>query len=409
MSIRLLIVLVVGLLALAVSCSPGAPQLMPKETLFTMELGTLEDQVDLFQRTDDHSPERNRFLFYNGLVLVSDGNARKLMEFSSYGDLLTLFYNPDTNPVPALLGNSSTPGQVKNRRAFSYPFNELGELALTSQNQLYVEDRVPLERRQFDPSLQVVTQSRILRFDRDGRFLDFLGQEGIGGTPFPVVDSLTVTATGELAVICRTGKGWAVWWYEASGTPVQKAVLDFTSVPQPEGASTTYLAQIDSVMADPQKRKLFIKVDYYQETMDTTTRTASGIQQAQSRIWSYDITTQQYQKSYVLPVLKRQKVKGDSVDPLGDRPFQFLGVADGGLGFFLSSPEGGSQRFLVCRPDGSTQLERNIELGGSDRLFAQFKVTRSGILVGFLSDGDRVQLAWWRSDRLLGTYGQTGF
>ncbi len=190
---------------LAVSCAPGAPQIMPKETLFPLELGALEDQIDLFQRADQTSPERDRFLFYNGLVLVSDGNARKIMEFSSYGDLLTLFFNPDTNPMPALVGASAgaaSPDQVKSRRSFAYPFNELGEIAMTEQNQLYVEDRVPAERRSLDTALQVVLQSRILRFDRDGKFLDFLGQEGIGGTPFPNVESLSVSASGELAVIC---------------------------------------------------------------------------------------------------------------------------------------------------------------------------------------------------------------
>ena len=82
---------------------------------------------------------------------------------------------------------------------------------------------------------------------------------------------------------------------------------------------------------------------------------------------------------------------------------------DGGLGFFLSSPEAGAQRFLVCRTDGSTVLERNIQLAGADTLFAQYAVTRTGVLVGFLSDGNRVQVAWWRSDKLLGNYAQPGF
>jgi len=399
-----------ALLLLAVSCAPGTPQLMPKEPLFSLELGTLEDQIDLFQRPDQRSPERNSFFFYNGLVLIADGNARKIMEFSSYGDLLTLYYNADANPIPALLGASTTPGQVKNRRAFSYPFNELGELALTSQNQLYVEDRVPIERRAFDPSYQVMMESRILRFDREGKFLDFLGQEGIGGTPFPLVERLTVTSDGELVVICRTGKGWAVWWFDANGTPIDKTLLLYTGLPQPDGSATGgFLPQLDTVFADWQHRRLYMKVDYYQETMDSTTRTASGIQQAQSRIWTYEPGTRSYTKSYLLPILKRQKVKGDPTDPVGDRPFQFLGVSDGGLGFFLSSPEAGSQRFFVARPDGSPLLERNIELAGADTLFAHYSVTRSGILAGFLSDGNQVQMAWWRSDKLLGTYAQTGF
>ena len=386
---------------------------MPKETLFPLELGALEDQIDLFQRADQTSPERDRFLFYNGLVLVSDGNARKIMEFSSYGDLLTLFFNPDSNPTPALVGSSASaasPDQVKNRRSFPYPFNELGEIALTDQNQLYVEDRVPAERRSFDAALQVVLQSRILRFDRDGKFLDFLGQEGIGGTPFPNVESLTVSASGELVVICRTGKGRIVWWYDSTGNPVDKTFLAYDSLPQPEGgAAKFFLPQLETVRADWKQRLLHVKIDYYQMTQDTTTKTASGIQLAQSRVWTYEMQSHSYKRSYALPILKRQKAKGDSVEPLGDRPYDFVGLTEGGLDFFLSSPEAGSQRFLVCRSDGSTAVERNIELHGADAQFAQFSVTRTGILVGFLSDGNRAQLAWWRSDKLLGTYAQTGF
>jgi hypothetical protein len=382
---------------------------MPKETLFPLELGALEDQIDLFQRADQTSPERNRFLFYNGLVLVSDGNARKIMEFSSYGDLLTLYYNPESNPVPALVGSATTPGtpgQVKNRRAFPYAFNELGEIALTNQNQLYVEDRVPAERRAFDDGLQAVLESRILRFDREGKFLDFLGQEGIGGTPFPQLERLTVTASGELAVIARTGKGWSVWWYDAAGTPVDKVLLPYQAVPQL--GSKTLLPQLESVFADWSQRTLHVKVDYYEETQDATTGTAAGIQVSQTRIWTYQLSTRSYKSSYVLPPLKRKKEKGDTAEPYGDRPYEFVGLSESGLGFFLSSPEAGSLRFLVCRPDGSTLLERNIELDGADTLFSQYAVTRSGVLVGFLSDGNQVQVAWWRSDKLLGAYAQTG-
>lgn len=400
------------LLLLAASCTQGPPQLMPKETLFTLELGALEDQVDLFQRSSQNSPERNRFLFYNGLVLVSDGNARKVMEFSSYGDLLTLYYNPETNPIPALVGTTTSPGslgQVKNRRAFPYAFNELGEIALTTQNQLFVEDRVPAERRAYDDAVRAVLESRILRFDREGRFLDFLGQEGIGGTPFPRLERLTVTSSGELVVMARTGTGWAVWWYDDAGNPVDRVQLPFPSVPLPEGAAQNLIPQLETIYADWSQRRLHVKVDYYAETQDETTKTAAGIQVTQSRIWTYNLATRSYQKSYALPLLKRKKAKGETTDPYGDRPYEFVGLSESGLGFFLSSPESGSLRFLVCRPDGSTLLERNIELDGSDTLFSQFAVTPTGVLVGFLSDGNRVELAWWRSDKLLGAYAQAGF
>lgn len=393
------------------SCGGGPPQLMPMETLFRVELGTLEDQLDLFQRHEASTPERSRFVYFNGLVLLSDGNARKIMEFTSYGDLLSLYYNPETNPVPSLQGGSAAagaPGQVKNRRAFVYPFNALGELALSDDNRLYVEDQVPPERRSFDAQLGAVFQSRILRFDAQGRFLDFLGQEGVGGTPFPSLEHLAVGRAGELAVIARAGTGWAYWWFDAKGSPLVRGVLPYDGVPAPEGTAKGSLAQLESVFADPGSRTLAVKVDYYQETQDATTRTASGIQVAQSRLWTFDTTAKTYVRSYAIPVLKRQRAKTDPSDPVGDRPYALIGLSGAGLGFFLSAPEAGKRRFLVCRTDGSPLLERDIELGGLDTLFAQYGVTREGTLLGFLSEGNRAQVAWWRSDKLLGTYAVSG-
>jgi len=397
---------------ISVACSSGPPQLLAKQTLFTLSLGTLDNQIDLFDRPNGATPQTFSFQFANGLFLVSDGNARKVMEFSSYGDLLSLYYNPDDNPIPSLMDSpSGTEGadQVKNRRAFPYPFRELGQIAVTAHNQLYVEDRIPLERRTFDSDLVAVLQSRILRFDPEGHFLDFLGQEGIGGTPFPALDSLTEVAKGELVVVARGGKGWEVWWYDSSGTLLTKAFLTYAGLPFPRGdAQGAPQPQLEALIPDWNKRVVFVKIDYYREIEDPTTKTALDVQVSQSRIWRYDLDKKAYVSSYAIPVLKRQRQPNEVTTPTGDRPFAFLGVDSAEYGFFLSSPEGGKQRFLVLHPDGTTALERNIAVDQSAALFGQYQITPDGMLVGFLSDGNGAQLAWWRSDKLLGSYATSG-
>ncbi|MEI8092709.1 MAG: hypothetical protein WCG80_00695 [Spirochaetales bacterium] len=402
------------LLALLVSCAPAVPPLMPKQSLFKLELGTLDDQIDLFARAGLPSPLRNNFSFYDGLVLVANGNSRKVMEFSSYGDLLTLYYNPETNPVPSLLGTSDQSGNlalnpVKNRRAFPYSFNEIGTIGLSSTNQLYVEDKVPVERRVYDPGQSVVWESRILRFSKDGQFLDFLGQEGIGGTPFPAVERLTITLNGDIVVLSRTGKGWSLWWFNNLGAPTGHLEVDRTHLPVPDSPGVTLLPQLETLYADWKRQEVQLKIDYFQETLDSTTKTPSGIQVLHSLVWIYDLAKQSYIGQYEIPQLKRERAKGAAEDPLGDRPYQFLGLNDAGSAFFLSSPESQSQRFLVLSRTGDVQLERNIQLAGSDILFAQYAVSPQGILTGFLSDGTSAEIAWWRSDKLLGSYVQTGF
>lgn len=36
----------------------------------------------------------------DGFFYVSNGESQKILELNSYGDLLTLYHNPETNPAP---------------------------------------------------------------------------------------------------------------------------------------------------------------------------------------------------------------------------------------------------------------------------------------------------------------------
>jgi len=278
---------------------------------------------------------------------------------------------------------------------------------LSSGNRLYVEDKVPVERRIYDPEQRVVWESRILRFGKDGQFLDFLGQEGIGGTPFPSLERLTLTNNGDIVVTCRTGRGWQVWWYDSQGVPLAQYQLDLTQLPVPKGTQGL-IPQLETLFPDWSLRELHLKIDYYQETMDATTSTASGIQVVESLVWIWDLDRNTFAAHYGVPLLKRTATAGSPEVLLGDRPWEFVGVNEAGAGFFVSSPENHSQRFLVLNRAGETLLERNIELAGADSLFAHYAISPKGILAAFLSDGSGAEIAWWRSDKLLGSYVKTG-
>lgn len=377
------------------------------EKLFSLELGTLEDQMDLFLRDGLPSAEKNRLFFYNGLFVIANGASRKIMEFSSYGDLLTLYYNPDTNPQPVLLGMADS--RSNNRRAFAYNFNEIGEISFNSRNQLYVEDLVPPERRSFDPALQGNLQSLVLRFSKDGKFLDYLGQEGIGGTPFPAIQQLTNTANDETAVVCRTGLGWVVWWFSAEGNPLGRTVLDLSKLPLPPDAPKGTIASLEALYPDRQSRSLEIQIDYFLKDRDATNSSDSSIELFQSRVWTFEASRQAFSNSFALPILPRIKAKNAKEDPSGDRPYAFLGISDSGNHFFLSSLDADGQRFLVCDRQGKALLERNIEFKGENSLFSQLFVSPQGVLTGMVSDGKKVELVWWRSDKLLNGYGQANF
>ena len=393
-----------------VSCSPGVPQLMPRETLFHLQLGTLEDQMDLFLRNGLPTPEENHFLYYNGLFLISNGNSRKVMEFTGYGDLVTLFYNPADNPQPELLNGRSSSDQVRDRRAFPYPFRHVGVLAADSHDRLYVEDRVPEGRIGFDPNLKVRLESVLLRFGKNGQFEDYLGQEGVGGTPFPSIDKVTVLRSDEVAVVCRLGTGWETWWFSPEGRLLVRAFLPFGSLPKLASETSGVYSDIQTIWPDRSRRLLWLDVDYFRKVQDPTTKTDSGIVLVQSRVIAYDPMVSKFSDGFALPVVPRDRGKASKENVTGDRPLDFLGITNSGLLFFLSSPENGGQRLLVFDQSGKLILERTIAYSAKENTWlSDFQVTPQGLLVAMTCDGRRVTLSWWRSDKFLSSYAPVSF
>ncbi|MCK5197975.1 MAG: hypothetical protein KAR21_06475, partial [Spirochaetales bacterium] len=115
---------------------------MKRELLFEISLGKGEDQIDLVQMPNIPFNKKSRIVMKDGLIYIGNGNSNKVMEFSSYGDILSLYYNPNENPVPVLLTSVSDGDKSSNRNAYTFNFRNTGEIAITEKNDLLIEDTV---------------------------------------------------------------------------------------------------------------------------------------------------------------------------------------------------------------------------------------------------------------------------
>ena len=124
----------------------------------------------------------------DGFFYIANGESQKIMEMNSYGDLLTLFFNEESGLVPDL--ELSEDSVDTTRKAISYPFNILGPIAVDSQKTVYVVDSLPPEQQVFGTDENLLFRQVVLRFSSDGKVLDYIGQQGVGGTPFPYIKKI---------------------------------------------------------------------------------------------------------------------------------------------------------------------------------------------------------------------------
>ncbi|MDR2842392.1 MAG: hypothetical protein LBV52_04245, partial [Spirochaetaceae bacterium] len=170
------------------SCTNNEVHSIERKNLWTMGIGRLEDELDLFDIQGSRSTNKTDVTMRDGLFYISNGNGQKIVRYNSYGDLLFMIYNEENNPPPITLHNRTETESVT-RWAYPWPLEDPGSIAVNTRKNIFVENHVPIERRTYDAD-QMLLDSLVLHFNEDGHFIDYLGQDGLGGTPFPRIDNI---------------------------------------------------------------------------------------------------------------------------------------------------------------------------------------------------------------------------
>jgi hypothetical protein len=177
----------------------------------------MEDQIAMYNIEGNRGTRQAEITMRNGFFYIADVNGGKIVHYNSYGDLLFMVYNNETNAEPANIKPKTDDNIQLTRWAFTYPLRSPCKIAVDSRKHIYVEERLPPERHDFDSENRALQDSVILHFDADGRFIEYLGQGGQGGIPFPRITGLYTSANDEIAVVCRLPFGWNTHWYSPYG------------------------------------------------------------------------------------------------------------------------------------------------------------------------------------------------
>lgn len=398
MSRNFLISLVtVGIALLMSGCGQTRAPSLTREELFTLAYGTMEDEVELFM--DGGAIDRKTSLFMGGgLFRIASGYGNRVMEFTSYGDLISLYYDPDENPSPVLLQSATDPDHIANRQAYEFPFNVVGDVSVSGDGFLLVEDQVPARVAEFDDELGVMLNRIVVRFDTEGNQIDYLGQEGIGGTYLPYIQRIETTVNGDIVVVTAAPPRTIVYWYAADGTLIRRVDIAPDYFPIPADQQT--FPVLEAVYPDRELRRLYAKFNYHVVTTPADPGNGGATGGQMSRIYWLDINDGTYTGFVDVPKnVKRDGVMGQ----LGEETefqYEFLGTAPGEHLFLLSQESTQTSQLLILNANGRVVRRRTLEIDYDEVVYRDLHISDTGILSGLLATREDVRIVWWRTDRL---------
>jgi hypothetical protein len=419
------------------SCADEPASQVGREKLFTLSYGRFEDEIDLFQLDSNSTGPDTQIFMRDGMFYISNSGSRKILQLTSFGDLLSVYYNPETNPVPSFaaegMAGQGTPDALSSgdslalasesapsgaspaggampeakqspvtttRKAISYPFNHPVFLTADTLKRLYVVDQIPSERFEYDNEDQVALRDVVLRFNPDGRFVDYIGQEGPGGTPFPPVTGVYNNSRNETIVTAKTQTGFKVYWYDGEGSLLFRIPVSLRNLPSPYEADKVVLASLEKIIPDPDSRRLYLKIDYYAEVIDQDTQANAGISFDRSCVYPLDIASGKYEDRIDLP-----PYEGVDKDNLGTvafrKPYELLGITTSGW-LFLTTPQDGGYA-LVCMDSRSRRVHKRVLAVRDDELaYNALSLSADGIISALLATPYDASVVWWRTDSLIG-------
>ncbi|MCL2800235.1 MAG: hypothetical protein FWD28_00570 [Treponema sp.] len=390
------LVLIITVL-LVFSCRNTGIGSVEREDRFSLEIGPMEDQLALYSIEGNRGIKSISFTMRDGSFYISDGNSAKIVRYNSYGNLLFMIYNEETNPPPITLRPNITGSEQVTRWAYSYPLEGPGWITVDSRRHIFVEDRLPLQDHRSDTETRALLDGIILHFDQNGRYINFLGREGIGGSPFPRIVGLTSTIRDEIAVTCRVPDGWEIYWFNSSGMHLYIVKISSSEVPAladwPEA-----LAYIDSVTVSPDSRRLYMKVNYSRDTFDQSTNARTGSEPISSVIWTLNVENGSYIGSVEIPLYETfENNRHNKVF------YSVMGAARNGKLLLYFPVESGNGNSLLFVDTHSREQRRGFIHFTIDELrYNDFFLSPEGILSAMFADNFSVKFVWWRTDRFIG-------
>jgi hypothetical protein len=374
------------------ACARQPTPELARDELFTLSIGPLDEQLNLLRIAGAAARSATSIYMRDGLFYIANGSGDKVMQLSSYGDLILLIYDPDSNPEPvgfARPAGAGARGFAATRSAVPHAFNQLSHIAVDRGGRIAVVDAVAAAGGAAGGQI-------VRRFSPRGEHLDDLGQQGAGGAPFPLVHRLTVTADDGLAVTARSLRQWLVFWYDGAGT-----LLERTELPHVRQVGEQEALVTRDVFPHLRERRLTLVVEAWlpsggpraEEAAATSGTPAGADRLGGPEIRVYDVASRSVVAEFPVPDSAAETVGAASYHPLG--------VTSGGQLFLTRREDDRTHSLLILGRGGRVITRRLLKLEEAGLSYVSLGMTAGGVLFGLLAEADTARVVWWRGDLLI--------
>lgn len=372
--------------------------------LFEINYGNFEEQLNLF---DIPKPGNINTVITmrDGFFYIVNGESEKVLSLNSYGDLLSLYYNEDYY-APSNGNDIRAKSSSSIWKSLSYPFLLDGKITVDSRKFIYCVGVVPKERNEQDESGNLLYSQVVLRISSDGSTVDYIGQQGPGGTPFPNIKNIYTTENNELVVVCFQNDGLMVFWFGTNGFLRYQIPVKLSSVPKITPESVNSIASqdnlyltLENIVPDCYAERLYVKVDYYFAHIDEESKTQSGIDYVKSMVYPLNIETGLYAESLSIASYE-DYVTEDFSKLVYHIPYDFFGITKNNWMFFIVTTENGFDLQMV-QPGTQNVIKRTLNVNFKDTLYYSLSLSSEGIISALLCDKNSAKVVWWRTDNLI--------
>lgn len=381
------------------SCSrKNIVESITEDDLFSVSYGNFEEQLNVFSLNEVGNIETGLFM-KDGFFYLVNGESQKVMELNSYGDLLTLYYNEDS--LTKHLIDSSEREDLSVHKEIAYPFGYTGQIAVDSDKCIYVVSTIPRDRQELSPDRSTLYCQTILRLPRDGSQIDYIGQQGPGGTPFPIIRNIFTNDKDEFIVVCSANNGMMVYWFGKDGFLKSMIPVNASETPKVAGIdedSSVFLT-VENVIPDYNEYKLYVKVDNYSSYSDKASKAQAGISYISTLLYPLDISTGLYGNPVSIPPYE-ESVTVDYSRLVYKLPYDFLGVTKSGWKFFVVSTTNGFDVEMI-HSENQKVLHRHFDVNKSNVLFHNMSLSYDGIISALYVEENQARVVWYRTDKLI--------